>query len=619
MADVSNAIVVIDNTEPYLFLNKQNTIKFYVQGITAILDNDSWSAKIILRNARTGKELYSGLWDRENFTKSFAIVAITDANVVAQTETSSALGPYYITFDFDTLKITEAEQLKLLTDSAIVTMNVNSDNASAWSTGVMKSVIEEGTTEGYIVEGAEKLDVSVLYPDNYNTFTFKYTPGEHDNDSLLFASCDLTVDNKSLQKEEQYFNKDTLVWKVPLKAALLEVAKTRSVNSLPFVIKVSFITQKGLSRAVEYKFVIEYNKDDLFDKTFEFNNLQVTPNADKGVNEIAIEYKKAQDVTDDISLSGYIQLLRKDLTAKREWELIHVVPTILRGNATILIEDIIAEPGKPYLYQAQFYRRYYDGETANWVTKYLNSSVETATPAILITEDIFLVTKKGILRIAYNPELTQFKRNVVDQITTTIGGAYPFVSRNGKQRHKTFSLGGLLSYNREVTRFYTAEEIVANDSRANGVLDVSSETLSNVFTNFVNPAYYTGVSKNIKEALYEKEFREKVIDFLYSDDIILFKSMPEGNIIMRLTGVSMTPNAQLNRDIYSFTSQAVEVMENSVANCYKYFVVHAEDKIVLYNDLYLTVKEFVNNIAVIGEDDYQNEAITLYQENKEAE
>ena len=212
---------------------------------------------------------------------------------------------------------------------------------------------------------------------------------------------------------------------------------------------------------------------------------------------------------------------------------------------------------------------------------------------------------------------------MVDQVTTTIGGAYPFVARNGKQQHRTFSLGGLLSYNREKTQLYEAKEIRNYDSfTGNNEAYIASPAIETIFARLPDSKYYQHLSNTNREILYEKEFREKAMDFLYSDDIILFKSLQEGNIIVRLTGVSMTPNVQLSRNIYSFTSQAVEVMDNSVENCYNYFVTHADDVIVIYNDLYIqsilnandTIKALEQQIIHTAQT--ETDTIILYQDKE---
>ena len=56
------------------------------------------------------------------------------------------------------------------------------------------------------------------------------------------------------------------------------------------------------------------------------------------------------------------------------------------------------------------------------------------------------------------------------------------------------------------------------------------------------------------------------MNFLYSDQPKLFRSTPEGNILVRLTDVNLTPNQQLGRMIYDFSCTATEIGECSIEN-----------------------------------------------------
>jgi hypothetical protein len=69
-----------------------------------------------------------------------------------------------------------------------------------------------------------------------------------------------------------------------------------------------------------------------------------------------------------------------------------------------------------------------------------------------------------------------------------------------------------------------------------------------------NPVYYESLNTVDRTLVLEKLFRDKVIEFLYADDIKLFKSLPEGVKLVRLSNISLTPNKQLGRNIYSFTA-----------------------------------------------------------------
>ena len=80
-------------------------------------------------------------------------------------------------------------------------------------------------------------------------------------------------------------------------------------------------------------------------------------------------------------------------------------------------------------------------------------------------------------------------------------------------------------------------------------------------------------SENIgkyNDIIYEKMFRDKVIDFLYKDNVKLFKSTPEGNRLVKIMNVNLTPEAGLGRYIYSFSCDAIEIAEPSVENLLEY-------------------------------------------------
>lgn len=145
------------------------------------------------------------------------------------------------------------------------------------------------------------------------------------------------------------------------------------------------------------------------------------------------------------------------------------------------------------------------------------------------TPNITLIKADGTqLIIAYNPELTSLKSNYVDTITPTLGSAYPVVRRNGHQKYRTFSIGGM----------FAADENV----------------------NF-NLAIPDGLDSYAAAAYRERLFKEEALRFLYDKEPVLCKSGPEGNMIVRLSNIALTSNKQLDRNLYSFTATATEVMD----------------------------------------------------------
>ena len=70
--------------------------------------------------------------------------------------------------------------------------------------------------------------------------------------------------------------------------------------------------------------------------------------------------------------------------------------------------------------------------------------------------------------------------------------------------------------------------------------------------------------------IYQRDFRNKVYDFLYKNDVILFRSAAEGNILIKLMDINFEPIETLGRRLYSFSATAVEIGEATIANCDKY-------------------------------------------------
>ena len=81
------------------------------------------------------------------------------------------------------------------------------------------------------------------------------------------------------------------------------------------------------------------------------------------------------------------------------------------------------------------------------------------------------------------------------------------------------------------------------------------------------------IIKIIEYYIFEKMYRDKAMEFLCDDNVKLFKSNTEGNILVKLTNISFTPTANLGRLVYSFSATATEIDECSFENYYKYGII----------------------------------------------
>lgn len=171
-------------------------------------------------------------------------------------------------------------------------------------------------------------------------------------------------------------------------------------------------------------------------------------------------------------------------------------------------------------------------------------------------EDIFLYDGKKQLKIRFNPKISGFKSNIVETKVNTIGSKYPYIFRNGYINYKEFSLSGTISllmdelnlFNELYSKPKTDEEILEESQKVK-----KSET------------------DLIQENIYnERIFRDTVLEWLTNGKPKLFKSPTEGNYIVQLMNVSLSPlSDSINRMIYNFSSSVYEVEEYNIDNLLK--------------------------------------------------
>lgn len=176
-------------------------------------------------------------------------------------------------------------------------------------------------------------------------------------------------------------------------------------------------------------------------------------------------------------------------------------------------------------------------------------------PFMILFDDMYLTGGDGQLNIRFDPSITSFKRTVSESRIDTIGSKYPYIKRNGYVEYKQFPIGGTITHLMDPSHLLTSKEEVFRDS-----LD-----------------YYNEFNKDkdvriddFNDWTYEREFREKVMDFLYANKVRLFRSATEGNILVKIMDINFTPNTTLGRRIYSFTATAYEIDTANIKNYDKY-------------------------------------------------
>jgi len=181
-------------------------------------------------------------------------------------------------------------------------------------------------------------------------------------------------------------------------------------------------------------------------------------------------------------------------------------------------------------------------------------------PVMVEFDHIFLTGNNKQLKIRFNPSVTSFKRTINEVKTETIGSKYPFIKRNGYVDYVQFPLGGLISTAMDEEGLFTTKEEVYGDYTET-YADYNEDREIKIYNDFI----------------WEKFFRDKVSNFLYDDEVKLFRSPTEGNFLVKLMDINFQPNQTLGRRLWSFTANANEVDECTMENYAKYNIVTMYD------------------------------------------
>ena len=210
---------------------------------------------------------------------------------------------------------------------------------------------------------------------------------------------------------------------------------------------------------------------------------------------------------------------------------------------TISYNDFTVESGYLYKYEINYI------DSANTHHYFI---VEGPTPTVF--DHAFLTGEGTQLCVKFNPNISNFKYNVSDNIVTTLGGKYPYINRNGNMDYRSFSLSGTIAYEMDAEHQFATRNSIYGSSN----IEVYGSYFVNRYINAQN------------DRITQRRFRELVMDFLYSDMPKLFRSSTEGNILVRLTDINFTPNQQLGRMLYDFSCTATEIGEANIENCKLY-------------------------------------------------
>lgn len=236
------------------------------------------------------------------------------------------------------------------------------------------------------------------------------------------------------------------------------------------------------------------------------------------------------------TLTGNFKIARAD--SSENYSIWHIMTSAILKATDAIKED-------PYLIWRDFtVEQGHNYKYALWFTDSNNNLSNKAETEVIYAdfEDAFLFDGDKQLRIRFDPKVTSFKTTLQETKIDTIGGRYPIIQRNGNTYYKEFAISGLLSHLSDPSGYFDAQIAQAKE------LDEEFGVIHNYTTNL-----------NSENIAAERQFKLKVLDWLNNGKPKLFRSPTEGNYLVRLLNVSLSPNDTLGRMIHSFSATAYEI------------------------------------------------------------
>lgn len=358
--------------------------------------------------------------------------------------------------------------------------------------------------------------------------------------------------------------------------------------------EINYTLKSLLKKDTQYNLIIKFVTKNLYEsqQTFFINttdegidfkdlNLVVSINNELDAANVLINFNTFKQLTGD-------QLWIKRASVKdsfQTWEYMHQLLNDEYKQTSYSWNDFSLESGVWYKYALEVIR---DSNIIDMIV--------CEDPILTVLENMYLVRNYRQLNIQLNPQVSSYQRVVSDTVTTTLGSKYPFISRNGNSNYRQFTISGLISSHMDDNSIFTNKDEIY----------LLNKDLYLQFNKERNISEY-------KDYQYEYHFREKVLDFLYNEQAKLFRSPTEGNILVKLTNISLTPNQTLGRLLYSFTATVIEIDECTPQNLMKYGVVKKGEDSDIFDEAALMIYEYdsFDNSFVIPSYSVDNSSLVI--------
>ena len=324
---------------------------------------------------------------------------------------------------------------------------------------------------------------------------------------------------------------DSTGWQIYNESVQMQLTSGKALQAnLKYKVTFSIITINGYEGSIS-----KWVEVDAATHTLAGAKLEAIPNQENGYIDIVYTgYGEEKKLTQ----SNYLLLRSENL---RDWEEIvsfYASAEVKGLDSFLLYRDYTIEQGSVYYYALQEFTYWPVNQWTNFQsgTKFISNGAQANF------EHIILSDADRTLVVEYNPKVSSYKNTILEGKTDTIGSKYPFFFRNGDVKYKEIPISGLISYQMDEEHLFMSEE----------ELGLSSVDWSTNLT-----------GDNIAA---ERKFKNAVLDWLNNGQPKILRTPTEGNFIVRIMQVSLSPNDTLGRMLHTFQATAYECADFTQEN-----------------------------------------------------
>lgn len=356
-----------------------------------------------------------------------------------------------------------------------------------------------------------------------------------------------------------YLESDELIHNATEDTSIFEVTEYYEIlNELPegkpFYIVYQVTTNNNLVCASpQYKIMQKQTIDAEF-----YGEIKAELSYDEGYISISLKVEPNEQGFEE-PVTGAFLLSRANIKTPTIWEqMCRFVFQSERASKEIF-KDFTIEQGETYVYSLQQYN-----DNGLFSNRLLSNEIYSDF------EDAFLFDGERQLKIRFNPQVSSFKNTILETKVDTIGNKHPFIFRNGNVKYKDFPISGLISY------FMDEGQNFKNNHNFTLLKNLYREKTQNAADEniFQNIPTTNHTSNNIHE---ETKFKLDVLDWLSNGETKLFRSPVEGNYLVRLMNVSLSPNETVGRMLHTFNCNAYEVADCDYNSMLAYGIIELRD------------------------------------------